>query len=233
MINTVTRKERKFLITMQEAKKQEKLIKSILESDKHNVEQGYIVRSLYFDTLEDKDYQEKQAGIETRRKIRLRNYNPDDQFAVLEIKQKQGDNQKKRSLKIQKEDAIKLIKGNYSCLLKYEEQFAQECYTIMETYCYRPKAVVQYNRKAYIAKENKIRITFDSNIVASESNLNIFDKNLKLYPVFDKDKVVLEVKYNGFLLSYIKESLAEIKHSETSVSKYCLSRHISLNDIFL
>lgn len=233
MINTVARKEKKFLITIQEAKKQEHFMKNVLKSDIHNTEQGYIVRSLYFDTIENNDYEDKQAGIEIRRKIRLRNYSPKDEFAVLEIKQKQGDNQLKRSLRVKREDAIKLIQGKYSCLLNYQDEFAQECYGIMNMYCYKPKAIVQYNRKAYIAKENKIRVTFDSNIVATESNLNIFDENLKLYPVFEKDKVVLEVKYNGFLLSYVKDSLEELKHSESSVSKYCLSRHISLNDLFM
>lgn len=152
---------------------------------------------------------------------------------MLEIKQKQGDNQLKRSLKIKREDAIELTKGKYTCLLKYNAPFAAECYGIMNMYCYKPKAIVQYNRKAYIAKENKIRITFDSNIIATETNMNIFDENLNLYPVFEKDKVVLEVKYNGFLLSYIKDSLEKVKHLETSVSKYCLSRHIGLNDLFM
>lgn len=233
MINTVARKERKFLLSLQEAMKQERFIKNALNNDIHNTKNGYIVRSLYFDTIENQDYEDKQAGIEIRKKIRLRNYSPSDEFAVLEMKQKQGDNQLKRSLVIKREDALELIKGKYTCLLKYKEQFATECFGIMNMYCYRPKAIVQYNRKAYIAKENKIRITFDSNIIATESNFNIFDENLKLYPVFEKDMVVLEVKYNGFLLSYIKDSLETLKHSETSVSKYCLSRHISLNDLFL
>lgn len=151
----------------------------------------------------------------------------------MEIKQKQGDSQKKRSLKVKKEDALKLIKGDYKCLLSYDDEFALECYSIMSMYCYRPKAIVQYNRKAFVAKENKIRVTFDSNIVATESNFNIFDENLKLYPVFDKDKVVLEVKYNGFLLSYIKDLLGNVKHSEVSVSKYCVSRYASLNDLYI
>jgi hypothetical protein len=95
-----------------------------------------------------------------------------------------------------------------------------------------PVAVVQYNRKAYIAKENKIRITFDSNIIATESNFNIFDENLLMYPVFDKFNTVLEVKYNGFLLTYIKDLFNGINKSETSVSKYCLSRSVGMHYIY-
>ena len=41
--------------------------------------------------------------------------------------------------------------------------------------------------------------------------------------------MVLEVKYNGFLLSYIKDLLDLVERSELSVSKYCLGRGVSLN----
>lgn len=38
----------------------------------------------------------------------------------------------------------------------------------MHSRCYRPKTIVEYDRKAFIAKENEIRITFDSRIVSVE-----------------------------------------------------------------
>jgi hypothetical protein len=97
---------------------------------------------------------------------------------------------------------------------------------------YRPKAIVEYNRKAFIAKENNIRVTFDHNIRATESCFDIFSENLNMYPVFSQDGVVLEVKYNGFLLSYIKDMLDRIEKSELSVSKYALSRTICLNYVY-
>lgn len=232
-MNIVARKEKKFLITIQEAKKQEAIVNKVMAYDKNAGRDGYIVRSLYFDTLNDKDYEDKQAGIETRRKIRLRNYGPNTDFAILEIKQKQGDDQLKRSLRLKKEDAVKLVNRDYSCLLRYKEPFAAECYALMNMCCYKPKAIVQYNRKPFVAKENKIRVTFDSNLVGTESSFDIFDSNLKMYPLLDIDKVVLEVKYNGFLLSYIKDILDNVQHLETSVSKYCLARMISKKYVFL
>ncbi len=94
---------------------------------------------------------------------------------------------------------------------------------------YRPKAVVEYKRKAFIAKENRIRITLDSNIIATESCFDIFSEKLLQYPVLDPFHVVLEVKYNGFLLSYIKEIVSQANRSEFSVSKYCLSRSAGLH----
>ena len=43
---------------------------------------------------------------------------------VLEMKQKQGGMQKKRSLRMSKEDASRLINREYDVLLKYEEHFS-------------------------------------------------------------------------------------------------------------
>lgn len=232
-MNTVIRAEKKFLLGTPDTYKLYSYLEKCLMRDTHNGTNGYMVRSLYFDTLYNKDFNEKIEGIELRRKIRLRIYDPTSDFAVLEIKQKEGNNQKKRSLKLTKSDSQELIKGNYSILLKYKEDFAKECYAIMNTYCYRPKSVVQYNRKAFIAKENNIRITFDTNIIATESSFDIFSENLNMYPVFNKDITILEVKYNGFLLSYIKDMLASVNKSELSVSKYCLARKISLNYLYI
>ena len=229
-MNVVTREEKKFLISLEEFRNKSHYLDNLMIQDEHNGIDGYIIRSLYFDTVYDDDFFEKLEGVETRRKIRLRIYDPKHDFAMLEMKQKQGAAQKKRSLKMSKKDAEELIRGNYSVLLNYEEDFARECYGLMQYKCYRPKTIVQYNRKAYIAKENKIRITFDNNIVATESNFDLFSENLIMNPVLDKFNVVLEVKFNGFLLDYIRQFINSINKSELSVSKYALARQQSYDD---
>ena len=195
--------------------------------DEHNGALGYKIRSLYFDTEYDEDFYGKLEGLELRRKIRLRIYDPKDKTAKLEMKQKQGVYQLKRSFSISRDDAMRLTEGDYSPLLKYSEPFAAECYALMRMQNYRPKTIVEYNRKAFIAKENKIRITFDSNIIATETDMNLFSDTLNMYSVMDKFGVVLEVKFNGFLLGYIKDMLAVTNKSETSVSKYMLARQAS------
>ncbi len=230
-MNVVMREEKKFLINLDEFRNKSHYLDRLMLQDKHNGTDGYIIRSLYFDTVYDGDYFEKLDGVETRRKIRLRIYDPKLDYAMLEMKQKQGMSQKKRSLRMTKADAQALIQGHYEVLLKYEEDFAKECYGLMHYQCYRPKTIVQYNRKAYIAKENKIRITFDNNIVATESNMDLFSENLVMYPVLDKFNVVLEVKFNGFLLDYIRQFINSINKSELSVSKYALARQQSYREI--
>ncbi len=231
-MNEVLRQEKKFLISLDEFYKYSHKFGQILKMDSNSKGDGYMIRSLYFDSLDDKDYEEKEAGVELRSKIRLRNYGPDMDFAMLEMKQKQGVMQKKRSLKLKREDAKQMTLGNYSVLFKYDNPFAAECFAIMNMLCYRPKAVVTYQRKAFVANENKIRITFDHNIRGTESNFNIFSKDILENNILHSDLVVLEVKFNGFLLSYIKDMLKEVDRSETSVSKYCLGRTVSKHYLF-
>lgn len=226
-MNQVYREEKKFLINIDEFLRKSHQLEQIMAQDVHNGTQGYMIRSLYFDTIYDGDYFEKLAGIETRRKVRLRCYDPDSDYAMLEMKQKQGSSQLKRSLRVSREDAKRLIACDYTPLLSYHDDFAAEMYAFMLMKCYRPKTIVQYNRKAFIAKENKIRITFDNQIVSTESSFDLFDPALNMYPVLDKSKVVLEVKFNGFLLGYIRQMINSVDKSELSVSKYVLARQQS------
>lgn len=223
-VNKVLREEKKFLLSVDEFIALSHKVGQVMMGDPHNGTHGYVIRSLYFDTVFDRDYFEKLDGVELRRKIRLRVYDPNSDFAMLEMKQKQGPNQMKRSLSVSREDAIELTKGNYAPLLKYSEPFAAECYGLMNYRCYLPKTIVEYNRKAFIAKENKTRITFDNNIVSTESSFDLFDPKLNMNPVLDKYDVVLEVKFNGFLLGYIRELINPANRSELSVSKYVLAR---------
>lgn len=227
-MNEVYRQEKKYFMTVVDMQKLSDRLGSIMIPDPHNGALGYCIRSLYFDTINEKDYDDKIDGLELRRKIRLRIYDPAADFAMLEMKQKEGSYQKKRSLRLSRQDAQQVAEGCYDSLLQYDNPFAAECYGLMHWQCYRPKTIVEYKRRAYIAKENKIRITFDHEIRATETNLDLFCSALNMYPVLDPFNVVLEVKYNGFLLSYIKNLVNAADRSELSVSKYCLARSASM-----
>ncbi|MBR2309260.1 MAG: polyphosphate polymerase domain-containing protein [Oscillospiraceae bacterium] len=223
-MNIVLREEKKFLISVADFISLSHRVGQVMLPDDHNGTHGYMIRSLYFDTPFDDDYFEKQAGTELRRKVRLRCYDPNADSAKLELKQKQGVQQLKRSLTVSRADAQQLIAGNYEVLLSYEEPFAAEMYGLMCRRAYRPKTIVEYNRKAFIAKENKIRVTFDNKIVSTESSFDLFAPNLNMNPVLDPYNVVLEVKFNRFLLGYIRELINCTDKSELSVSKYVLAR---------
>ena len=228
-MNEVLRQERKYLLSTAAARRLAQRLSPVMAEDPHNGTAGYQIRSLYFDTLGNKDFNDKISGLELRRKLRLRCYSPDASFALLEMKQKEGSYQKKRSLRLERADAQRLILGDYSPLLRCGEPFAAECFGLMHRMCYRPQAVVEYRRRAFIAKENRIRVTLDSCIIATKACFDIFSPQLNQYPVLSPFHTVLEVKYNGFLLSYIKDAVSRADCSEIAVSKYCLSRSVGLH----
>ncbi len=229
-MNEVLRQEKKFAIPIDKGAVLRTRLDCIMRRDPHNGAMGYTIRSLYFDTPDNQDFTDKVDGLELRRKVRLRIYDPSASFAMLELKQKEGAYQRKRSLRLSREDAEALIRGEYGVLLHCRDPFAAECYGLMHCRCYRPRVVVEYLRQAYIAKENHIRITLDSRITATESCYDLFAQKLPLYPVLSPFRMVLEVKYNGFLLSYIKDLLNQVERSELSLSKYCMGRQISMGN---
>ena len=70
----------------------------------------------------------------------------------------------------------------------------------------------------------KKRIVYIVSYFFTESSFDLFDPNLNMNPVLDPYDVVMEVKFNGFLLGYIRQLIDSINRSELSVSKYVLAR---------
>lgn len=199
-------------------------LSSIMKLDENGDQNGYLVRSLYFDSIYDDDYFDKVNGLENRKKIRLRIYSPDQKMVKLEIKQKNGAAQLKKSIWISKALAEEMINGNYVGLLELESELAIEIYQILERGVYRPKCIIEYNRIAFMEETNDIRITFDSDISVSMACQDFFKHDLSLMPIMNKP--VLEVKYNGFLLSNLKQIVNIANASEMSISKYALCRQM-------
>ena len=110
-MNEVLRQEKKFLIGLPDYYYHSGNLAKFMLEDPHNRGDGYPIRSLYFDSLDDRDFQEKLDGLSIRRKIRLRCYGPDSPFALLEVKQKEGAMQKKRSLRLTREEAVRLVRA--------------------------------------------------------------------------------------------------------------------------
>lgn len=234
-MHKVFREEKKYVLTQDVFYKIRHQISQVVHHDKHSKNNlyryrrgdGYTIRSLYFDSLDDRDFHEKIDGIELRRKCRLRTYMNDPSFCMLELKKKQGHLQQKTSYRLTREQGEQLIDGNYSILLDLNHPFLDECYQMMTQLAYRPKAVVTYERDAYVAKENKIRITFDQKFRGTETNFDIFSHKFNDNYILDSSNVILEVKYNGFLLQYIKDLIASLEREQLAISKYCLARGVS------
>lgn len=223
----VLRTEKKYLVSVVKAGQIKARLSHCLKADSHCVNQKpYVVRSLYFDTVYDQDFFEKCAGIEVRQKIRLRTYG-EGGLVKLEWKRKQGAKQRKQSLIIDRSDVASFLGGDYSPLLKANNDLAWKLYSIMVEKHYMPRCLITYDRFAYTVPTNDIRITFDSNLSAQEGGFDLLNKSIG-YPVQSPQSVILEVKYNHFLLDYIQQLLAPFELIESANSKYVRGRCFGL-----
>ncbi len=224
---SVYRTENKYIINSIQMQNIKAKLDKILKRDFHSQNGSYMVRSLYFDSINNIDFQTKLAGTEIRKKIRIRTYDTHANKCKLEMKAKNGDNQHKISLWITKDDTYQLINRKFDVLKKYfnTNEAAIDIYLTMRLGCYIPVVMVEYERIAYTYPINNARITFDFNIKSSESNFDLFDSNI-LYNNIMLENIVLEVKYNGKSISFINNILNKFKIVKTSISKYCLSRYI-------
>ena len=219
----VLRHEIKFTLTKKEMLDIIHKLKKVLKVDR-SIE-GYQLRSLYFDSINDIDYYEKLGGDLNRKKIRLRTYDPNSDFVKLELKAKHDSHQLKESLIIDKKCAKELIKGNYDVLLNYKDEIATKIYLILRQNCYRPKTIIEYKRIAFVSPSNT-RITLDFEIKCSRYiSDNFFDEKINYVDIINSTEAVLEVKFDNFLEDYIRVLLSKYITDKESFSKYALSRN--------
>ncbi|MBU1203801.1 MAG: polyphosphate polymerase domain-containing protein [Nanoarchaeota archaeon] len=219
------RKELKYYIRNETYLLLKNRLKFIMKKDKYAVkEEGYKIRSLYFDTLANRHFYEKQYGVEARQKIRLRIYPPDSTNINFEIKSKFNEMINKETAKITKKDAIEIQNCNFECLLKYENPVLNKAYKILKTDIFKPVAIIDYLRDAYVSEINHARITFDKVLSTNTTNLNLFIPHTTMSRIIDNNLVIMEVKYNGFLPKFIKDSIQIPSFMRSSISKYFMGR---------
>lgn len=217
------RHEYKYLISYEEMLALRSKLNELLPIDRDY--NGYMIRSLYFDSVNDDDYYEKLDGVINRKKIRIRIYDTTGNLVKLELKSKYDIHQLKESLIISKEDALKLINEDYEVLLSYDNEVARKIYVMLKTGSYKPKTIIEYNRIAF-KTSTTTRITFDYNIKSSTNFDEFFSDNINYLDLTNNKEVVLEVKFDRFLEPYISNVLANYQSKAQSVSKYVMGRNV-------
>lgn len=220
------RTENKYIIPQSIAQKIISDLEKIMNYDQHSQSGKYKIRSVYFDSINNQDYYDTINGIANRKKIRMRTYGLDNKKCKLEVKAKNNGTQTKTSVWIRQEDAQSIIKGDLNTLKKYFKKNPEtiKIYSLMTLGCYRPKITIEYERIAFFSSKNT-RITFDYNIRRSETNFNIYDKNINFSDSCQND-FIMEVKYNNKLEDVIINILSKYRITQTSFSKYGKNRKI-------
>lgn len=222
----VYRHELKFLLSRIEYEQLKRLLGSLLVRDEYMKSAGdYYIRSLYFDTPENKDYYDKLIGVVQRKKIRLRIYDTAADRVKLEIKNKDNDYSIKETTTISRAAARQLSGGDYSALTALDNDISKKAYFNLISYGYMPKVLVDYEREAYLLPVENVRLTFDKRVRAFKGNA-LFEENNAFVGVLAPEYMILEVKYDQYLPSYVKSVLSSIGMQRMSISKYCMAREI-------
>ena len=208
-------------------------LKEIMQPDPHCTDGSYLVRSLYFDDMDDNAYHRIAAGVDPRSKFRIRTYNNDDSYIILEEKSKRKGFTHKESSIIDKDTVDTLLYADSSFniskaadALKNKEDFLfKRLYCNMNTMLLHPVTIVEYERTAFVERAGNVRITFDTNIGAGTSVGRFFEDNILSVPVLKTGMHIMEIKYDEILPEYIKSALDIGNLTKSSFSKYYYSRN--------
>ena len=184
----------------------------------------YVIRSLYFDDIDESAWFDKQSGVMHRDKYRIRIYRYSDKEIFLERKRKLGDLIQKSSVQITRRLCDQIIAGNPAGLQKAQNPLLQDLFVQMRTRLLRPRVIVDYAREAYLHPAEDVRVTFDLNLRSGLHSTDLFNPALPTVCPHDRNVEILEVKFNNYLPGYVAALLSGIQAERSAVSKYILCR---------
>lgn len=199
-----------------------------MEIDPHTPKSGkYLIHSLYFDDYKDTSVYTTNSGLTERFKWRIRYYENDLNYIVLEKKEKLNGMCHKKSCKLTKDEYKEITSGNildivYDTEKKLIKEFAKD----IMIYNYEPKVIVDYERVAYVEEITNVRVTFDMKISASYELDRFLDGDYTKFYLQESGWNILEVKFDEILPSYLRKLIESYGFKQTSFSKYYYSRKI-------
>ena len=198
-------------------------LSAVMKKDSHAVDGKYEIRSLYFDTLDDKALREKIDGVNIREKFRIRYYNGDTSLIKLEKKSKINGLCLKESVNLTVEQTEAIIKGNYAWMVEHKEPLIREFYIKIKQGGLRPKTLVDYVREPFIFRPGNVRITLDYNIRTGMKSVDFLNDACVTVPIAN-NPIVLEIKWDEYLPDIIKD-IIQLKNGRIGAfSKYATCR---------
>ncbi|MFW9940311.1 MAG: VTC domain-containing protein [Candidatus Thorarchaeota archaeon] len=222
----------KYQISLKERDTLMKFIRPFMRLDSHVMNNyDYEVRSLYFDSNFHHSFLEKKDGIAIRRKLRIRYYpeftKSDQKFAFIEIKKKINENVAKSRVYVPLESALEILKDNNNEANKfYDKASAQDKNTLKEIwflnrrYNLKPACIVSYKRRPFLSKfEKTFRITFDTNVMVRNYNLDLhFGGGSKF--VVPPGICIMEIKFNNYIPNWAIKILQKNNCLQYKISKF-------------
>ena len=198
-------------------------LRAVAEPDPHAIDGKYSTRSLYFDNLNDKALREKLDGVNLREKFRIRYYNGDTSLIHLEKKSKINGLGTKFSAPLTAREAQQIVDGDMDWMPASPHPLVQELYCRMHDQGLRPKTIVDYTREPFIYRPGNVRVTFDYDIRTGLTCTDFLDPDCPTIPAGDAP-ILLEVKWDEYLPSVIRDCVQTPGRHVTAFSKYAQCR---------
>ena len=198
-------------------------LSAVAKRDEHAVDGKYHIRSLYFDNLSDKALREKLDGVSRREKFRIRYYNGDTSVIHLEKKSRIGDLGNKQSADLTAEEARWIVKGRLDWMLHSGRPLVQELYVKMTTEGLKPRTIVDYMREPFVYGPGNVRVTLDYDIRTGLQCVDFLNTDCPTIPA-GAAPIILEVKWDEFLPSIIRDAVQLNNRRVGAYSKYAACR---------
>lgn len=198
-------------------------LKAVMKSDENAVDGKYFIRSLYFDNISDKALREKIDGVNCREKFRIRYYNGDTSLIHLEKKSKINGLGNKQSANLSAEEAQKIVDGDFDWMIDCDRPLVQELYSKMKSRGLRPKTIVDYTREPFVFSAGNVRVTLDYDIRTGLYCTDFLNPDCITIPAGNAP-IILEVKWDEFLPSVIRDIVQLESRHTAAFSKYAACR---------
>lgn len=228
-IEVFTRKEQKYLITIDQYEQLTEEISPYMRTDKHGTEGFYTVTSLYFENPDWQIYYETKNKLKFRQKLRLRTYDGSglNENSFFEVKQKHKKVVNKRRMVLPLSEAYRYLadshEENIENYASSNIQVFKEIDHFRHLYNLHPEMIVSYDRKAFHGiTDSDLRLTFDFNLRCRNDDLFLENGSYGEYFI-DPELVVLEVKVTHSVPLWLTRILQHLECEQRSASKYCTS----------
>lgn len=199
-------------------------LRAVARLDEHAGTTGnYLIRSLYFDNLQDLALREKIDGVNEREKFRIRYYDLDKSVIHLEKKVKRGGLGYKVSERLTAEEAQRIVEGDVDWMAVSGRGLIIELYSKMKSQLLRPKTIVDYTRTPFVYGPGNVRVTIDENIRTALSCTDFLNPDCVTVPAAP-GVIILEVKWDEFLPNVIRRAVQVKDRPVGAFSKYQVCR---------
>lgn len=198
-------------------------LSAVARADPHGVDGRYMVRSSYLDTPTDRALRDKLDGVSRREKFRIRCYGGDLSLIRLEKKSKLWGLEEKQTAPLTAAEVGALLDGRLDWMPEADRPLVRELYAKMRTQGLAPRTIVDYTREPFIYPPGNVRVTLDYDIRTGLRGVGLLDRDCPTVPVPD-DPVILEVKWDAYLPSIVRDAVQLEGRRAGAFSKYAACR---------